>query len=57
MNEKYMVYICDYLDALPSNAQSLLVNWYQIEELTHMIKNNEKCLIVYPPYEVNNNEK
>lgn len=57
MKEKYTVYICDYLEALPSNAQSLSVDWYQIEELTHMIKDNEKCLIVYPPYEVQENEK
>ena len=57
MKEKYTVYICDYLEALPSNAQSLSVDWYQIEELTHMIKDNEKCLIVYPPYEVQEDEK
>ena len=57
MKEKYTVYICDYLEAIPCNAQSLSVAWYQIEELTHMIKNNEKCLIIYPPNEVQEDEK
>ena len=54
MKEKYKVYICDYLEALPSDAQSLSVAWYQIEDLIQMLEGNEKCLIIYPPNEVQN---
>ena len=52
MNKEYAVYICDYLEALPCNAQFLLVDKYQLDDLADIIKDNEKCLIVYPPNEV-----
>ena len=58
MKEKYTVYICDYLEALPCNAQLLLVDKYQLDDLEDIIKDNEKCLIIYPPCdEVQEDEK
>ena len=57
MKEKYTVYICDYLEALPSNSQELHLKHYQLDDLITILQDNEKCLIIYPPNEVQEDEK
>lgn len=58
MKDKYPVLLCSQLEAIPCDAQQLILDYYQVEDLIGMLKQNDKCLIIYPPFqEVNDNEK
>jgi hypothetical protein len=58
MKDKYPVLLCSQLEAIPCDAQQLILDYYQVEDLIGMLKQNDKCLIIYPPFqEVQEDEK
>lgn len=49
-DKKYLVMLCNPLEAHPIDAQQFYIDKYDMEEFLDIIEGNEKALIIYPPF-------